>query len=257
MTAARPLRLARGLIADADPAATDGELLRRYAEGRDEAAFAELVRRNGRTGRVRLWKAATGGVVWSSPFKHLNDVTFSLVGFTPGAAELVLRQSESKRVHVIDVAKGEEVRSFATITEQVHRPRRRRLRHPGEGDGRSDRAGRAGGGSGVRAAGGSAVAGGAAAGGAGARRGRRPGDVGGPAPRGACGGGAGVGGHAGRGGGADRAGEGRPVRRPDARRHRRAPAAREVEVGRRLRPVISGETENHPTGRHKFPHFRP
>ena len=54
----------------ADPGATDGELLRRYVQDRDEAAFAEIVRRNGlnveltygfRTGTT----TATTPSVWS------------------------------------------------------------------------------------------------------------------------------------------------------------------------------------------------
>src|SRR5687768_11375559 len=42
-TANRLFQLAR----DADPGATDGDLLRRYVEDRDESAFAEVVHRNG------------------------------------------------------------------------------------------------------------------------------------------------------------------------------------------------------------------
>src|SRR4051812_40769196 len=44
--AAHLLRLARA-CPPADAGLTDAELLARYAGGRDEAAFAELVRRNG------------------------------------------------------------------------------------------------------------------------------------------------------------------------------------------------------------------
>src|SRR5262245_47027245 len=46
-TAAQLLRLARTASPTDTSATTDTELLRRYVTGRDEAAFAELVRRNG------------------------------------------------------------------------------------------------------------------------------------------------------------------------------------------------------------------
>ncbi|MDB5305997.1 MAG: sigE 43 [Gemmataceae bacterium] len=74
---------------------------------------------NGQTGRVRLWEAATGKVVWASGFPDLNGPKYTPLGFTPGSGELVLRASKDNRVHVVDTAKGEAVRAFPTMTEQI------------------------------------------------------------------------------------------------------------------------------------------
>jgi RNA polymerase sigma factor (sigma-70 family) len=72
-----------------------------------------------KTGRVRLWEVATGQVVWASEYKQRNDPMFTPIGFTPGAAELVLRRSDNRWVHLVDVAKAKEVRTFATISDQI------------------------------------------------------------------------------------------------------------------------------------------
>jgi RNA polymerase sigma factor (sigma-70 family) len=72
-----------------------------------------------KTGRVRLWEVATGQVVWASEYKQRNDPMFTPIGFTPGAAELVLRRSDNRWIHVVDVARAKEVRTFATIGDQI------------------------------------------------------------------------------------------------------------------------------------------
>ena len=71
------------------------------------------------TGRVRLWQVATGMLVWASAFPDINGPTHRLLGFTPGAAELILLASKDNRIEVLDKAKCELVRSFATMADQV------------------------------------------------------------------------------------------------------------------------------------------
>lgn len=71
------------------------------------------------TGRVRLWQIATGKPVWASTLSDLNGPKYTLVGFTPGSAELVLRAAKDNRIDVVDTAKGVVVRSFPTMAEQV------------------------------------------------------------------------------------------------------------------------------------------
>jgi RNA polymerase sigma factor (sigma-70 family) len=74
---------------------------------------------DGRTGRVRLWSAVTGTLVWASAYPDASGPRYTLLGFTPGAAELVLRGAKGNRIHVIDTTTTNEVRSFATTSEQI------------------------------------------------------------------------------------------------------------------------------------------
>jgi WD40 repeat protein len=71
------------------------------------------------TGRVRLWQIATGKSVWASALSDLNGPKYTLVGFTPGSAELVLRAAKDNRIDVVDTDRGVVTRSFPTMAEQV------------------------------------------------------------------------------------------------------------------------------------------